>query len=124
MTLQVFKHLRWAGLFLILSGCSTSYRIQVIDGLPREIYLTYSKGTDVKVGDIFALYEVHRPQSSGSMEGHGGHGGHGSQGGESQPIMKHERATVLVVRIVDEVHAAVRVLSGEAAEGLEVEKLR
>jgi hypothetical protein len=113
-----------SGLFLILSGCGTSYRIQVIDGLPKEVYLNYSKGADVKVGDMFRLYEVHRPGPSGASQAYGGHSGHGGQGGGSQPAMKHEKAIVQVIRIVDEVHAAVKVLSGEVVDGLEAEKLK
>ncbi len=115
------KSLGFIGLLLILSGCSTSYHIQVIDGLPTEVYLNYSKGADVKVGDMFVLYEVHRPGPSSVSQGHGGHGGHG---GGSQPAMKHEKAIVQVIRIVDEVHAAVQVLSGEVVDGLEAEKLK
>jgi hypothetical protein len=109
------------GLVMMLTGCSTSYRIQVIDGLPREVYLTYTKGADVKVGDMFRLYEVHQPAPSSASQGHGGHGGHG---GEGQPAMKHEKAMVQVVRIVDEVHAAVKVLNGQVDDGLEAEKLK
>ncbi len=118
MTKQLCKSLGLAGLFLILSGCGTSYRIQVIDGLPKEVFLNYSKGADVKVGDIFVLYEVHHPQSSSAHQGHAGHSGGG------QPAMKHEKAVVEVIRIVDEVHAAVKVLSGEVEDGLEAEKLK
>ncbi|MDP2884727.1 MAG: hypothetical protein Q8P51_06875 [Ignavibacteria bacterium] len=118
MTKLHYLYLGLVGLFLILSGCSTSYRIQVIDGLPKEVYLNYTKGADVKVGDIFVLYEVHRPQPSSAHQGHGGHGG------GSQPIMKHEKAMVQVIRVVDELHAAVKVLSGQVEDGLEAERLK
>jgi hypothetical protein len=118
--------LRWmglglVGLFLMISGCATSYRIQVVDGLPQEVYLNYTKGADVKVGDMFVLYEVHRPQPSSVPQGHGGHGGHGGGG---QPAMKHEKAMVQITSIVDEVHAAVKVLTGQVEDGLEAEKLK
>lgn len=119
------KHILSLGtivMLLTLTGCGTSYRIQVIEGLPKEVYLNYSKGANVKVGDLFRLYEVHRPEASGASQGHGGHGGHG--GGMSQPAMKHEKAIVQVISIVDEVHAAVKILSGEVQDGLEAEKLK
>jgi len=106
------------GLFLAFYGCITTYQIQVIDGLPKEVYLTYTKGAVVNVGDMFRLYEIHQPAPSSASQGHGGHGGGG------QPMMKHEKAMVQVLRIVDEVHAAVKVVSGEVIDGLEVEKLK
>jgi hypothetical protein len=102
------------GLLLILSGCSASYRIQVIDELANEVYLNYSKGADVEVGDIFILYQYHPAPPSGGHQGH--------RGG-SQLVMKHEIARVQDVSIVDELHAAVKVLSGQIVDGLEAEKL-
>jgi len=47
------KHLPFCVILaaILLSACSSSYEIQVIDGLPRKVYLTFSKGADVKVGD-------------------------------------------------------------------------
>ncbi len=103
-------------LFLLSCG-SSSYGIRVVDGLPKETYVTFSKGSGVQVGEVFILYRMQQPPvSSGS---HAGHGGHGS-GGELN--LKEEVGRVQVVKIVDETHALVKVLSGNAEDGLKVEK--
>ncbi|OGU30643.1 MAG: hypothetical protein A2X67_08265 [Ignavibacteria bacterium GWA2_55_11] len=109
------------GTFLMISGCSTSYRVQVIDGLPQEVYLTYPKGANMHVGDLFILYEVHQMQPNSDAQDHDGHSGH-SRGTPS--TMRMERALVEVVRIVDEERALVRVLTGEAKEGFEAVRRR
>lgn len=102
----------------ILNGCSSSsYGIRVIDGAPKEVYLTFSKGTYVNVGDIFVLYHIQQAPASGS--GHGAHGGHG--GGPLN--LKHEVGRVQVIKVADETHALVKVLSGYAEDGLNAEKL-
>lgn len=104
---------------LLFSGCSSSsYGIRVIDGVPKEVYLTFSKGTDVKVGDTFVLYRVQQAPSTSSQ--HGGHGGHSGGG----PLnFKQEVGKVQVVKIADETHALVKVLNGYVADGLNVEKV-
>jgi len=105
----------------VLYGCSSSsYSIRVIDGLPKETYLTFSKGSPVNVGDVFVLYHMQQAPASGS--GHGGHGGHGGGGGG--PLnLKHEVGRVQVIKIADETHALVKVLSGYAEDGLNAEKV-
>ena len=107
-------------LLLLSSGCGSSYNIRVIDGAPKEVYLTFSKGADVKVGDIFVLY---RTQESSSMGGQqAGHAGHGGHGGGGQLSVKQEVGRVQVIRIVGETHASVKVLSGIVEDGLKAEK--
>jgi hypothetical protein len=105
----------------ILYGCSSSsYGIRVIDGLPKETYLTFSKGSPVNVGDVFVLYHIQQAPASGS--GHGGHGGHGGGGGG--PLnLKHEAGRVQVIKIADETHAVVKILSGIAEDDVQVEKV-
>ena len=104
----------------ILYGCSSSYGIRIIDGLRKETYLTFSKGSPVNVGDVFMLYHMRQAPASGS--GHGGHGGHGGGGGG--PLnLKHEVGRVQVIKIADETHALVKVISGYAEDGLNAEKL-
>ncbi|HEX9657073.1 MAG TPA: hypothetical protein VGB89_09215 [Bacteroidota bacterium] len=108
-----------AMLLLLFSGCSSSsYGIRVVDGLPKETYLTFSKGSPVNVGDVFVLYHIQQAPASGS--GHGGHGGHGGGG----PLnLRKEVGRVQVVSIADDTHALVKVLSGQADDGLEAEKV-
>jgi len=104
---------------VILFGCSSSsYGIRLIDGAPREIYLTFSKGTDVKVGEIFTLYRIQQPPS-----GSGQHAGHGGHGGGGRLNFRQEVGKVQVLSIADETHALVRVLSGYAEDGLAAEKV-
>ncbi|MBI4535648.1 MAG: hypothetical protein HY708_05170 [Ignavibacteriae bacterium] len=101
----------------LLYGCSSSsYGIRVVDGLPKETYLTFSKGSPVNVGDVFILY--HMQQASASGGGHGGHGG----GGGGPLNLKHEVGRVQVVSIADDTHALVRVISGRAEDGLDAER--
>jgi hypothetical protein len=108
-------------LLLLASGCSSSsYGIRVIDGLPKETYLTFSKGSMVSVGDVFVLYHIQQAPASGG--GHGGHGGHGGAG--SGPLnLKHEVGKVQVIRIADETHALVKILSGIAEDDVQAEKV-
>lgn len=105
----------------VLYGCSSSsYGIRVIDGLPKETYLTFSKGSPVNVGDVFVLYHLQQAPAGGGS--HGGHGGHGGGGGG--PLnLKHEVGRVQVVSIADETHALVKLLSGYAENGLNAEKV-
>jgi hypothetical protein len=101
---------------LFLAGCSlASYSIKVVDGLPKEIYLTFTKGSPVQVGDIFTLY--HLQQAPANASGHGGHGGSGTIN------LKHEIGKVQVVSIADETHALVKVLSGYVEDGVQAEKV-
>lgn len=112
------------GMFLILSGCSSSYRIQVVEGLPREVYLNYSRDAIVRVGDLFLLYEVHRPEPTSANQNHSSHSSHSDHGGGIQPPRRQEKALVEVIRIVDEGRATVRILSGEVADGMEAVRRR
>ena len=101
-------------LSLFVSSCSTSYRIQVLDGLPKEVYLIFSKGADVKVGDLFILYQYHQPSTSSGGHNHGA----------SAPLPhKQELGIVKVMRLVDETRAEVELVSGQIGDGLEAEKL-
>lgn len=97
-------------------GCSSSYTIQVIDGLPREVYIKFDKGADVNIGDIFILYRMQQPPSGGSHSGH-----HGSAG----PLnLKQEVGRVQVTRIMDDMRAQAKVVSGKVEEGFTAEKLK
>lgn len=99
----------------LVSSCGTSYRIQVLNGLLKEVYLKFSKGADAKVGDIFVLYQYHQPSTSSGGHNHGA----------SAPLPhKQEVGFVKVVRLVDETTAAVELVSGRTEDGLEAEKLR
>ena len=98
-----------------ISACSSSYEIQVVDGIPREVYLTFSRGDDVNVGDIFVLYRQQLPPPSSGHEGHGAGG---------RPNLKREIGRVRVVRIVDEERATVEVLSGQVETGMQAEKMK
>ena len=104
---------------LLFAGCVPSFGIQVVQGLPEEVYLTFPKGTNVQVGEVFMLYHVERTASGGGGGGHAGHGG-GGGGGGAQVNIRHEVGRVQVVRIADDTHALVKVLSGTASEGLTV----
>lgn len=106
--------------FLLACG-SPSYSIRVVDGLPKETYLTFSKGTQVNVGDVFVLFHLQQAPSSSGGHG-GGHGGHGGGGGTIN--LKHEIGKVQVVTIADETHALVKVLSGYAEDGVKAEKVQ
>lgn len=106
-----------AGAFIFYGCASSSYSIHVIDGLSREVYLTFSKGADVKVDDVFVLY--HDQMAPSNTTGGGGHAGHGG-GGSS--MVRHTIGRVQVIRLVDENHALVKVLSGEIEEGVHAAK--
>ena len=116
---SVMKHymiyLTVLGLLSSLYGCTASYRIQVIDGPPRQVVLTYSKGADVNVGDIFILYHIQPAPPPRGREGHG-------EG--RQPATKHEMARVQVVSVIDDSRAVVKVLSGQVEHALEAERLK
>lgn len=112
------NRLTWfAVVFVMLGiiGCSSSFTIQVIDGLPKEVYLKFDKGADVKVGDVFVLYRVLTPSGGG-----GSHGAHGAGGPMN---LKQEIGRVQVVQIADETHALVKILSGIVEDGLTAEKM-
>jgi hypothetical protein len=100
-----------------LSGCGASFALRVVDERAGEIYISYSKGTAITVGDMFAVYQtvVH---SGGSSSG--GHQ-HESSGGHSSREMV---ATVKVIAIIDETLAQAEVISGKVRDGLSVEKIK
>jgi len=104
---------------LAFPGCgSASYGIRVIDGLPKETYLTFSKGGPVRIGDVFIPYHIQQAPARGSGLGpHGGHGGSGSLG------RKQEVGRVQVVKMADETHALVSILPGYAQDGLKAERI-
>ena len=100
----------------VLYGCSSSsYGIRVVKGLPKEVYLTFRKGTDVKVGEVFLLYRIESPPRNG--------GGYSHHGGGGSLNLREEVGRVQVVSIADDTHALVRVLSGQADDGLDAEKV-
>lgn len=104
-------------MFALLSfGCASSFGIQVVPGMPEEVYLTYTQGIHVQVGEVYVLYHRERPSSGMSGGGHAGHGG-----GSTVLSTRHEMGRVQVVKITDDTHALVKVLSGVAQEGLAVE---
>ena len=89
----------------------------MVDGLPKEIYLTFTKGSPVQVGETYTLY--HLQQAPANASGHGAHGGHGGSGTIN---FKHEIGKMQVVSIADETHALVKVLSGYVEDGVRAEK--
>jgi hypothetical protein len=103
---------------VIFYGCASSASsIHVVDGLSREVFLTFSKGTDVRVHDVFVVYHVQ--VSPRSATGGGGHAGHGGGGAVN---LRHTIGRVQVIELVDERHALVKVLSGQVEEGALAEK--
>ena len=102
-------------LLLVVTGCTSTYTLRVVDEQAQEIYLTFSKGAKVQVGDILNVYRTAVVQASG-----GGH--HGGGGGEN--VVKEVVGKVQVVEIVDEQHALVKVLSGRVKDGLRAEKVK
>ncbi len=107
-------------LSFVLFGCSSSYTLHVIDGLPKQVYLTFDKGTEVKVGDVFVLYRMEQVHQSN--EQHGGHGGHGGSSSSGVARIKQEVGRVEVVGITHETRATVKILSGNVEDGLSAEK--
>lgn len=101
-------------LLLVVTGCSSTYTLRVVDEQAQEIYLTFSKGAKVQVGDILDVYRTAVVQASG--------GGHHGGGGEN--VVKEVVGKVQVVEIVDEQHALVKVLSGRVEDGLRAEKVK
>lgn len=110
------KNLIWLGTVFItmtFTGCGYShYAIRTTDG--QHIYLNYEEGTDVRVGDVYVLYQI-IPIQSGI--GHGGHGAH-------RGTQKRELGRVRVIRIADETRAEVEVIFGTLEEGIQIERLR
>lgn len=102
-------------LALILASCSASYTLRVVDEQAQEIYLEFSKGDNVKVGDVFALYDYRQPPSSGGHQGHSGGG---------QLSLKQIDGYVQVTRLVNEGLAEVKVLSGRIRSDAAVEKVK
>lgn len=105
------------GIPMLLLGCNvSSITLRVVDERAGEMYVTFSKGADVKLGDIFQAYQtvVH------SGGGGGGHQ-HGSSGAHTS---REVVATVKVVSVIDETTAKVSVISGKVVDGLPVQKIR
>lgn len=100
---------------LMLTSCSAPYTLRMIDEEAREIYLEFSKGDNVKVGDVFALYDYRQPPSNGGHQGHSGGG---------QLSLKQIDGYVRVTRLVNESLAEVKVLSGRVRSGAAVEKVK
>jgi len=98
----------------LLTSCSTSYTLRIVDEQAQEIYLEFTGGDDVKVSDVFALYHYHQSQSTG------GHQGHGS----GQRSLKQLVGYVQVTRFVNESLAEVKILSGKVQGGVTVEKIK
>jgi hypothetical protein len=105
-----------------LMGCSSSSStIHVIDGLPKEVYLTVPNGAKLNVGDTYIVF--HMQQTEGSSSGIGGHAGHAGHGGGAEPrSIRHVLGKVEVIRIADATNAEVKVLSGEVMDGVLAEK--
>jgi hypothetical protein len=102
---------------MLLLGCNvSSMTLRVVDERAGEMYVTFSNGTDVKVGDIFQVYQtvVH------SGGGGGGHQ-HGSSGAHTS---REVVATVKVVSVIDETTAQIFVIAGKVVDGLPVQKIR
>ena len=95
-------------LVMLSFGCSSAYKIERIED---QWYLEFSKGDDVKVGDIFVLYTrtaVYRKL------------------GRPTPL-KYKKtivARVQVAKIADEKHAVVTVLEGQIEQGLKAERIQ
>lgn len=100
---------------LMLTSCSASYTLRVVDEQAREIYLEFSKSDTVKVGDVFAVYDYRQPPSSGGHQGHSGGG---------QLSLKQIDGYVRVTRLVNDGLAEVKVLSGRVRSGAAVEKVK
>ncbi|MEW6061135.1 MAG: hypothetical protein AB1600_04250 [Bacteroidota bacterium] len=102
---------------LLLTGCSgSSYHLKVVDAASGEVFLTFSKGSTVQVGDVFVLYAMGQSHGSGG----GGHHDHGG-GGNSQ--MPEIIGYVKVTEIFDQTHGKVEVLSGRVDERAVVERV-
>ncbi len=101
---------------MVLSACSnTAYSVRVVNKETEEIYITYGKGADLKVGDVFAIYRLSVVE--------GGGGGH-NHGGSSQHIQKELIGSVRVTQIVDKQTAAVKITAGNVEDGLVAEKVQ
>jgi hypothetical protein len=100
---------------LVLWGCSTAYTLHVADESSQVIYITHHKGTDVKVGDVFAVYKT-------VENGYNVGGGHSH--GSSPYAERAQIATVKINKIIDEETAGVNIISGTVQNGATAEKLR
>lgn len=98
----------------LLTSCSTSYTLRIVDEQAQEMYLEFTEGDDVEVGDVFALYHYHQPPPSGSHQGHG----------SGQLSLRQVVGYVQVTRLVDESRAEVKILSGKVQNGVTVEKTK
>ena len=77
--------------------------------------MTFSKGTEVKVGDVFVMYRIQSPPRNG--------GGHSHHGGGGTLNLREEVGRVQVVSIADDTHALVKLLLGQAEDGLDAEEV-
>lgn len=101
---------------MVLSACSsTAYSVRVVNKETEEIFLTYGKAAEVKVGDVFAIYKLSVVNGSGGAHNHGG---------SSQHIQKEFIGAVGVTHIVDERTAAVKITAGNVEDGLIAEKVQ
>ena len=93
-------------LLALLSGCSSAYQVEVVDG---EALLEFSKGDAVKVGDMFVLYASSQAPPS-----------------KRRTPRKRIRTNVCRVRVTklpDDTHALVVVVEGKIEPGLKAEKI-
>lgn len=100
-------------LSLVVMGCGSSYRLRV-DENSKELFLSFSKGSNVKAGDVFVLYKGTVVRGSG--------GGH-NHGGSSQHLENIIVGKVRVIEIVDDKYASVKLLFGSAEGEVTVEKV-
>ncbi len=92
---------------LSIPGCGTTYQIEFVEG---DTYLEFSKGDDVKVGDVFTLYTTSTVRHSA--------------GRHAPPRYKKVIVgRVQVTKIADETHAVVVMLEGRIEPGLKAEKI-
>lgn len=102
-------------LSVLLSNCTSSYTIQLIDGESRKALLKVPKGELIKAGDIFALYHL---QSTRTSSG----GGH-QHGDATQQMERHRVGVVQVIEVRDDGHAIVKVIEGNVESDVTVEKM-
>jgi hypothetical protein len=93
--------------FLLLSGCSSAYRLEIIES---TTYLEFSKGDEIKVGDVFVLYKFSKVPASGRYA-------------PPKEVRKNV-GRIRVTEIADDIHALVALLEGDLEPGLKVEKLK
>lgn len=102
---------------LLVIGCSgSSYHLKVVDAAAGEVFLTFSEGSNVQVGNVFVLYAM--GQSHGSSGG--GHHDHGGGGTSNRPVII---GYVKVIELFDQTHGKVEILSGHVDERAVVERV-